>query len=186
MTTLVRCKACGFITKSKRVKEVCPACGVPARMMEPYTDPLSERRRMILSLDAHPIVDHFPQSFGVAALVLSVALLFIRGVLFPYVLYTLVTVAALTPLFVLLSFATGLMDGKTRFRRVTTPILKKKIVLGAVFFVSSAIMAILALSPGFPEGIPLSAFIGLSVVSLVASFFLGLLGGTLLGSKLPG
>jgi hypothetical protein len=186
MATLVRCKACGFITKSKRVREVCPACGVPAGMMEPYTDPLSEKRRRILGLDAHPIVDHFPQSFGVSALVLSVAVPFVPGALVPYVLYTLVTVAALTPFFVLLSFVTGLVDGKTRFRRVTTPILKRKIALGIVFFVSSTVMAILALRPGFPEGTIPFAFIGCAVVSFVASFFLGLLGSSLLGSKLPG
>ena len=54
MGKLVRCKSCGFITRSASVKEVCPACGVPARMMEPYTDPLSEKRRRF-ALDIHPV-----------------------------------------------------------------------------------------------------------------------------------
>ena len=186
MAKLVRCKSCGFITKPGKVKEVCPACGVPAKMMEPYTDPLSEKRRRILSLDIHPIIDHFSQSFAFSALVLSVAGLFIRGPFVPYVFHTLVTVAVFTPLVVLFSFVSGLLDGKIRFRRVTTPVLKKKIVLGALFFVSSAIMLILALQPGFPGGFLLKAFIGCGVVSFVCSFLLGLFGSSLLGSKLPG
>jgi len=31
MASLIRCKACGYITKEGKVKDVCPACGVLAK-----------------------------------------------------------------------------------------------------------------------------------------------------------
>ena len=49
MANLIRCKACGYVTCEGKIKDVCPACGVPAKMFEPYTDPVSEKRRRFLA-----------------------------------------------------------------------------------------------------------------------------------------
>ncbi|MCK7505218.1 MAG: hypothetical protein MZV70_14775 [Desulfobacterales bacterium] len=64
MANLMRCKACGFVTDQGNIKDVCPACGVPAKMFEPYTNPVSLKRRKILDLHTHPVLVHFPQAFA--------------------------------------------------------------------------------------------------------------------------
>ncbi len=186
MAQLVRCKSCGFVTRQSRVKDVCPACGVPAKNMLPYTDPVSPKRRRILALDIHPVIDHFSVGFSTFTLALAVAALFITGSLGGYVADTLVTVSVLLPIAVLFSFLSGLVDGKVRFRRVTTPVLVKKIVLGVLFFVFSVSMAVLALQAGFVEGALLKVFIVLNIGAFVCSFFLGRLGSGLLGAEFPG
>ena len=43
MANLIRCKACGYVTREGKIKDVCPACGVPAKMFEPYTDPYRKK-----------------------------------------------------------------------------------------------------------------------------------------------
>jgi hypothetical protein len=186
MAALVRCRSCGFITGQSRVKDVCPACGVPARNMLEYTDPLSVKRRRILTLDIHPVIDHFSEAFSFSVLVLSVAGLFVRGSLDTYLFDTLITMSFFTPLAVLLSFLTGLMDGKIRFRRVTTPILTRKMILGTLFFIFCSFMLVLALQPGFPDGCLLKIYVVLSIGAFLCGFFLGLLGRGLLLAELPG
>ncbi len=61
MAELVRCKACGDVAVSDKIKEVCPACGVPAKMFAPFNSPISLKRRRILDLHTHPVMVHFPQ-----------------------------------------------------------------------------------------------------------------------------
>jgi hypothetical protein len=186
MAELVRCKACGFITSRSRVGDVCPACGVPATNMLPYTDPVSAKRRKILTLDIHPIIDHFSEAFTVSTLVLAVMALFVHGMLDIFVFDTLIMLSFFIPLAVLLSFSSGLLDAKTRFRRLTTPILTKKIILGTTFFVFSCLMLALALMPDFPEGWLLKAYIVFNVGAFACGFFLGLMGGKLMRAELPG
>jgi len=54
LTELMRCRSCGYVTEARRVGGVCPACGVPRKMMEPWKDSVSEQRRLFLWLDVHP------------------------------------------------------------------------------------------------------------------------------------
>jgi ribosomal protein L37E len=186
MAQLVRCKSCGYVTAQSRVKDVCPACGVPAKNMLPYTDPVSAKRRRILALDIHPVVDHFSVAFSASTLVLAVAGLFVPGRLDSYLFDTLITLSIFTPLGVIASFGTGLFDGKVRFRRVTTPVLVKKMILGIFFFVFSVLMLIIALLPGFPGPTLLEVYIVFNVGAFICSFFLGLLGSGLTDAELPG
>ena len=72
---MLRCKSCGYVIEAGRVGEVCPACGVPRRMMEAWKDPVSDRRRLYLWLDVHPIVAHFTVAFSASAFVLSLVVL---------------------------------------------------------------------------------------------------------------
>ena len=186
MVTLMRCKACGFITDQKKIKDVCPACGVPARMFEPYTDPLSLQRRRILDLHTHPVLVHFPQAFALTLFLLSLAL-FIAPAVFQEMLSSTITVlSVMLPFFVLAAIVTGLLDGKIRFRKVTTPLLKKKIILSIIFFISSLAMVALVLS-GQP--FKFSTHIMYTLLTMVIALcgaLLGLIGGELYDSKFPG
>ena len=186
MTNLIRCKACGYITKEGKIKDVCPACGVPAKMFEPYTDPVSEKRRMILGLHIHPIMVHFPQAFSITLFLLMVLSYFtpvkIKWMLFDAIL----VVSFLLPYFVILSIITGLLDGKIRFRKVTTPLLKKKFILGVLLLIISIALAFVAFSGGFPASPLREYFTLLTIIAVACSAELGLIGGHLMEAKFPG
>ena len=186
MTNLIRCKACGYVTKEGKIKDVCPACGVPAKMFEPYTDPVSEKRRMILGLHIHPIMVHFPQAFSITLFLLMVLSYFtpvkIKWMLFDAIL----VISFLLPYFVILAIITGLLDGKVRFRKVTTPFLKKKIILGVLLLIISIALAFVAFSGGFPASPLREYFTLLTIIAVACSAGLGLIGGHLMEAKFPG
>ena len=186
MANLIRCKACGYVTKEGKIKNVCPACGVPAKMFEPYTDPVSEKRRMILGLHIHPIMVHFPQAFAVTLFLLMVLSYFthvkIKWMLFDAIL----VISFLLPYFVILSIITGLLDGKIRFRKVTTPLLKKKFILGVLLLIISIALAFVAFSGGFPASPLREYFTLLTIIAVACSAELGLIGGHLMEAKFPG
>jgi hypothetical protein len=186
MANLIRCKACGYVTKEGAVKDVCPACGVPAKMFEPYTDPVSEKRRMILGLHIHPIIVHFPQSFAFTLFVLAglsfIAPPQINGVLN----YTIQVISSVLPFSLILALLTGLVDGKTRFRRVTTPFLKKKIIFGLSFLVTSILIAFVTFELQL-SSMPVMALLSiLTIIAVGFSIALGLIGSALMDAKFPG
>jgi len=186
MTNLIRCKACGYVTKEGKIKDVCPACGVPAKMFEPYTDPVSEKRRMILGLHIHPIMVHFPQAFSITLFLLMV-LSYFTPVKIEWMLFdAILVVSFLLPYFVILSIITGLLDGKIRFRKVTTPLLKKKFILGVLLLIISIILAFVAFSGGFPASPLREYFTLLTIIAVACSAELGLIGGRLMEAKFPG
>ena len=83
------------------------------------------------------------------------------------------------------AFLSGMLDGKTRFRRYTTPILKRKIFIGGVFLVLSLLL--LAATQVGPQSVAADVTVLLlSAGCLVCSMFLGLLGASLLEAKFPG
>ena len=82
-------------------------------------------------------------------------------------------------------FLSGMLDGKTRFRRYTTPILKRKIFIGGVFLVLSLLLP--AATQVGPQSVAADVTVLLlSAGCLVCSMFLGLLGASLLEAKFPG
>lgn len=186
MSDLIRCKACGYVTRQGKVKDVCPACGVPAKMFEPYTHPVSLKRRRILDLHTHPVMVHFPQGFALTLCGLSFFAFFIPGAVQEALSSTIKVLSALLPFFTILAIATGFMDGKLRFRKVTTPLLKKKIILSLIFFVVAVALASLALFGQiltFPTHL---IYFLLTVVASLCGALLGLIGGRLLDAKFPG
>jgi uncharacterized membrane protein/rubredoxin len=186
MANLIRCKACGYVTKEGKIKDVCPACGVPSKMFEPYTDPVSEKRRMILGLHIHPIMVHFPQAFSITLFLLMV-LSYFTPVKIEWMLFdAILVVSFLLPYFVILSIITGLLDGKIRFRKVTTPLLKKKFILGVLLLIISIILAFVAFSGGFPASPLREYFTLLTIIAVACSAELGLIGGHLMEAKFPG
>lgn len=173
--------------KAGSTLEVCPACGVPAKMFEPYAERISEKRLKILKMDIHPIIVHLPQAFAAFLVILAAALYIPFSVPLHTMLHdTVVVLAAALPFTVLAAFGAGLIDAKIRFRRVTTPILKRKILAGTLFFVFSAIAAALALLTGIGGGFALAAFLSLQVLSLQCGAMLGLWGSTLTNAAFPG
>jgi hypothetical protein len=95
------------------------------------------------------------------------------------------TLAILLPLAVLAAFGAGLLDGKIRFRKVTTPILVRKIILGALFFAFSLGGAAFAAFTSLAGAI-LLPFGLLELLGLAAGTMLGLLGSRLMDAGFPG
>lgn len=186
MTTLVKCKACGYVTEEGGVKDACPACGVPAKMFAPYTDPVSDKRRTILALHIHPVMVHFPQAFAFTLFII-VVLAWVNPFSNSGALYTTMTVMSFfLPAVVLLSILTGLFDGKIRFHKTTTPFLKIKILLGLVFLIASIAMALLAYAGRISVSPNHEYYVLLSIITLGCSAVLGFIGGKLMEAKFPG
>jgi len=186
MANLIRCKACGYVTKEGKIKDICPACGVPAKMFAPYTDPVSEKRRMLLDLHIHPIMVHFPEAFTITLFLLAASSYFAPAAIKEALFSSIQVISLLLPFFVILSIITGLFDGKIRFRKVTTPLLKKKIIIGALFLIISIALAFVAFSEGISVSPVREYFILLTIIAVACGTGLGLLGGHLMDAKFPG
>ena len=188
MDDFVRCKACGYVATRKQLGTVCPACGVPSKMFEAYKPPLSDARRIPLDLHTHPVAVHFPQAFCLTLFLLSLPVVFLPDHPVVSDLYsTQKVLALLLPFFVLLSIATGLYDAKLRFRKVTTPLLKKKIFLGAtLFFISLALFGLAVSEQMVDRAVIRIVFALLAAGASLCGALLGLIGGRLLDAKFPG
>jgi hypothetical protein len=186
MANLIRCKACGYVTKEGNVKDVCPACGVPAKMFEPYTDPVSEKRRMILGLRIHPIMVHYPQAFAVTLFLLAVLSYVTPPAIKEALFVSIQVISFFLPYCIILSLLTGLFDGKIRFRKLTTPFLKKKIIIGLLFLNISIALVFVAFSEGFPASPLREYFTLLTIIAVACSVGLGLIGDHLMEAKFPG
>ena len=186
MKELVRCKSCGFIMEKDKLHGVCPACGVLEKMFEPYTEKIAPFRKFILSLDLHPIMVHYPQAFSMAVFLLSLLALCTAGGLHDKIVSTIVVLGGVLPITVVLALCAGIYDGMIRFRRVTTPILKKKIAVGALFLLfSCAICGAIVLRP-LSSWQALFTVAGLSLAAIACGGYLSRLGTSLLNSKFPG
>jgi hypothetical protein len=186
MSTLVRCKACGYIMEAALLGELCPACGVPAKQFEPHDDHVKESRRRLMDLHIHPVIVHAPQAFALALLVLTPLIAFVGGELRTLFVHTAVVLGTALPFTVLAAFLSGLFDAKLRFRKTTAPLLQRKKLLGILFFVTSLGVAALVLWTPLDSGLWLGLFGLASALSLAAGAVLGLLGTPLLVAKFPG
>jgi hypothetical protein len=186
MAELLRCKSCGYVAEAGQVGEVCPACGVPRKLMEPWKDPVSAVRRQVLWLDLHPIVDHFTISFTASAFVLSLVVLVLPGFYEQTVTDIIRGFLGVLPLAVIASFLTGLLDARVRFRRTSTPMLNRKKVLGLVLFLSGGGAGALAffVGPFVPWVRGVDAV--LLAVAVTVAVRLGRLGQGLLQAIFPG
>jgi hypothetical protein len=186
MAELLRCKACGYVVDARRVKDVCPACGVQRKAMEGWRDPVGRGRRLLLSLDVHPIILHFALAFACCSFLLALTGLSAPALYPQTVAGLLVIFLGVQPVAVLAAFASGLMDARARFKRVGTPALIRKVVLGAVFFLLSAAAAVLTFVLG-PDGAGVRAADAFLLGGAVAcAALLGRIGTGLLSAILPG
>ncbi len=181
MKELVRCKPCGYVMEAGKLKDVCPACGMPAKAFEPYRERVALNRLFVLSLDLHPIVIHMSQTF-----VILIPLLIFFTRFFPdveNVLFTNVLKFSIYffPLTLVGAVATGILDGLFRFKTLTPPLLRLKIIFSAIIIVLAFSMFFFAKDGNY--GI---AVILLSLGCLFCAVRLGLLGKHLIDVILPG
>jgi hypothetical protein len=181
MKELVRCRPCGFVMDADKLGDVCPACGMPRKVFEPYRERVSRNRLILLNFDLHPIAIHLSQ-----ALVIAIPILVIITNLFksfqPEMLRNVLDFSvAVFPFTLVIAIITGVIDGLTRFKTLATPILRVKIIFSLI---------ILSLSVGLffvaPHGNLYMLAIVLSILSLGAGIQLGLWGKKLINVILPG
>ena len=179
---LVRCRPCGYVMKKSELGTgVCPACGLPHTVFEPYREKVSAKRLFLLGLDIHPIAIHLSQTF-VAMIPGLMTFHLIFPNFFPEIIHPVISFSVFVfPLTLLLSFASGLLDGMTRFKTLETPLLKSKIIYSLIIVVLSGLVAILFKPETYNFWIVL-----LSLGALVCAVKLGLLGKKLINVILPG
>lgn len=182
---LVICKVCGYIMKESDLKDVCPACGVPAKAFEPYKPKISKERERILSLHLHPIILHFPQAVVVFAFLLSLIAPFFQGDWHNYVVICMKFNIFLLPLCILGGFLSGLIDGKIRYKSVKRPILIKKIYLSILFFGLSILAAAITLFATLGNTVFLLLDLIL-LVDMIVAIVLGRIGSRLTEPVYPG
>jgi len=179
---LVRCRPCGYVMKASDLGEgVCPACGLPHTVFEPYRERVSANRLFILGLDIHPIAIHLSQTFVALA-----PLLMLFHLIFPdfqeTIVHSVITFSIWAlPLSLIASFVSGILDGITRFKTLRTPMLKAKIIFSILILITAFAQLILFR----PEDYTWVTMI-LSLISLGFAVKLGLLGKHLLDVILPG
>jgi hypothetical protein len=181
MKELVRCRPCGFVMEADKLGNVCPACGLPRKVFEPYRERVSLNRLMLLNIDLHPIAIHLSQS-----LVIAIPLLVILTKLFssfqPEVLKNVLTFSVFVfPFTLVLAIITGIVDGLTRFKTLATPLLRVKIIFSLIILALS--VAIFFVAPH--EDLYILTLI-LSILSLTSGIRLGLWGKKLINVILPG
>jgi uncharacterized membrane protein len=184
---MIRCKACGYITKESKLGDRCPACGAPRTVFEPYKDNMSPERRNILKLELHPIATHFPIALVGIILLLSFAGLFLSGNGRLMVAYGVKVLVLLLPIVTVITFGAGWLDGTTRFRKIANSrILKVKIVLGSVYFIVSLSMTLVVWMGVFNSSAVNFITLLLSVIGVALVSVLGLLGTSINNAAFPG
>jgi len=181
MKELVRCRPCGFVIEADKLGDVCPACGLPRKVFEPYRERVSRNRLVLLNFDLHPIVIHLSQ-----ALVIAIPLLAIVTNLFkqfqPEMLKNVLAFSVFVfPFTLIMAIITGVIDGLTRFKTLATPILRVKIIFSLIILMLSVALFFTA-----PRENLYILTIVLSILSLGAGFQLGLWGKKLINVILPG
>ena len=133
------CRLCGYVRQVGK-GGVCPACGAREKAFLPYEHKASKERRMFLKLDVHPVSVHFTISYIAVIALLYVLSLFSSELLGISIEGTRDLQILFFPLLVIGGGITGIVDGKVRFRKLTTPYLQRKIILGSVLFVGSVLI----------------------------------------------
>jgi hypothetical protein len=167
--------------KESDLGDVCPACGLPRNVFEPYRERVSPNRLLLLSLDIHPIAIHLSQTF-----VALTPVLIIFHLVFPHfheiIIHSVINFSVFAlPFSLILSFISGLVDGITRFKTLRTPLLKSKIIFSSSILILASIQLII-----FTPSVYSWITILLSLASLGCAVKLGLLGKHLIDVILPG
>ena len=181
MKELVRCRPCGFVIEADKLGDVCPACGMPRKVFEPYREKVSLNRLNILNLDLHPIAIHLSQALVVGIPVITIILNIFPGI-YPEVLKNVLIFSVFVFPFTLgLAIATGIVDGLTRFKTLNTPLLRTKIIFSLIILVLSVALLFFSRS-----GNSFVITIVLSLLCLATGIRLGLWGKKLINVILPG
>jgi hypothetical protein len=164
-----------------KLKDVCPACGMPATAFERYRERVALNRLFILSLDLHPIAIHLSQTFVflIPGLIIFTKLFpDIQNELFNHVIQFSVYAF---PLALISAICTGILDGLFRFKSLTPPLLRLKIIFSCIIIVLAFAMFMVA-----KDGNHGFVTILLSLGCLTCAVRLGLVGKHLIDVILPG
>lgn len=166
--------------EADKLGDVCPACGLPRKVFEPYRERVSRNRLILLNMDLHPIAIHLSQT-----LVIGIPFLVILKSFFhsfqPEIIENVFTFSVFVfPFTLLLAIATGVIDGLTRFKTLSTPLLRVKIIFSIIILTLSIVIFFVA--PGDNNILTII----LSILSLAAGIQLGLWGKKLINVILPG
>ncbi len=181
MKELVRCRPCGFVMEADKLGDVCPACGLPRKVFEPYREKVSRNRLILLNFDLHPIAIHLSQALVIAIPVLVILSNLFRNFQPEIIKNVLIFSVFVFPFTLLLAMITGVIDGLTRFKTLATPLLRVKIIFSSIIIVLSATMAFVGPSEGYAKFTLI-----LSILCFGAGFQLGLWGKKLINVILPG
>jgi rubredoxin len=181
MKELVRCRPCGFVMDADKLGDVCPACGMPRKVFEPYRERVSRNRLVLLNFDLHPIVIHLSQSLVIAIPILAIITNLFRQFQPEMLNNVLIFSVVVFPLTLVMAIITGIIDGLTRFKTLATPILRVKIIFSIIILSLSIALYFVA-----PHRNLYALTIVLSILSLGAGFQLGLWGKKLINVILPG
>ena len=181
MKELVRCRPCGFVMDSDKLGDVCPACGMPRKVFEPYRERVSRNRLILLNFDLHPIAIHLSQSFVIAIPILVIITNLFKQFQPEMLKNVLIFSVFVFPFTLILAIITGIIDGLTRFKTLATPILRVKIIFSLIILSLSIALFFVA-----PQSKLYILTIVLSILSLGAGFQLGLWGKKLINVILPG
>lgn len=181
MKELVRCKPCGYVMEAGKLKDVCPACGMPRKAFEPYRERVALNRLFVLSLDLHPIAIHLSQTFVFLIPALMLFTRFFPGIQYEMFTHVLIFSLYAFPLTLIASIVTGILDGLFRFKTLTPPLLRLKIVFSSIIIILAVAMFFVAKDGNY-------GFITilLSLGCLFCAVRLGLLGKHLIDVILPG
>jgi rubredoxin len=181
MKELVRCRPCGFVIEADKLGDVCPACGMPRKVFEPYRERVSRNRLILLNFDLHPIAIHLSQALVIAIPILVIVTNFFKQFQPEILKNVLLFSAFIFPFTLVLAIITGVIDGLTRFKTLATPILRVKIIFSLIILSLSIALFFIV-----PSGKLYVLTIILSIFSLGAGFQLGLWGKKLINVILPG
>lgn len=181
MKELVRCRPCGFVMEADKLGDVCPACGLPRKVFEPYRERVSLNRLKLLNFDLHPIAIHLSQTLVITIPVLTV-LVHLFPTLQPELLKNVLLFSIMTfPFTLALAIMTGIVDGLTRFKTLRTPLLRVKIIFSLIILT----LSILIFFVSRRDDLYIITII-LSLLSLASGIQLGLWGKKLINVILPG
>ena len=113
MKELVRCRPCGYVMEAGKLGDVCPACGLPRKVFEPYREKVSLNRLLLLNFDLHPIAIHLSQALVILIPVLAVITSFFSSFQ-PEILKSVLKFSVfMFPFTLVISIFTGIIDGLT-------------------------------------------------------------------------
>jgi rubredoxin len=181
MKELVRCRPCGFVIEADKLGDVCPACGMPRKVFEPYRERVSRNRLVLLNFDLHPIAIHLSQALVIAIPILTIVTNLFKQFQPEILKNVLIFSVFVFPFTLILAIITGIVDGLTRFKTLATPILRVKIIFSLIILSLSVALFFIA-----PQRTLFVLTIVLSILALGAGFQLGLWGKKLINVILPG
>lgn len=181
MKELVRCRPCGFVIEADKLGDICPACGMPRKVFEPYRERVSRNRLVLLNFDLHPIAIHLSQALVIAIPILTIVTNLFKQFQPEILKNVLIFSVFVFPFTLILAIITGIVDGLTRFKTLATPILRVKIIFSLIILSLSVALFFIA-----PQGTLFVLTIVLSILALGAGFQLGLWGKKLINVILPG